>query len=130
MAVIYLRHDKHGTKVACSDGEAAADCANGWQRFSLDEPVVEKGFPVDTPLNAFLAVEKVTDDGVTTIEQLRARYSRDAFDMLWAEGAKTPKMMSVGLHMRLIGHPARAMGLQRLLDAGVVRVIERRTRPR
>ena len=33
------------------------------------------------------------------------------------EGSKgRPKMMSVGLHMRLIGHPARAMGLQRLLD--------------
>ncbi|WP_149538392.1 allantoinase PuuE [Siccirubricoccus phaeus] len=43
-------------------------------------------------------------------------YIRDAFDMLYAEGAKTPKMMSVGLHMRLIGHPARAVGLQRLLD--------------
>jgi putative urate catabolism protein len=43
-------------------------------------------------------------------------YIRDAFDMLYAEGAKAPKMMSVGLHMRLIGHPARAVGLQRLLD--------------
>jgi peptidoglycan/xylan/chitin deacetylase (PgdA/CDA1 family) len=47
-------------------------------------------------------------------------YIRDAFDMLYAEGAQrgggSPKMMSVGLHMRLIGHPARAMGLQRLLD--------------
>ncbi len=43
-------------------------------------------------------------------------FVRDAFDMLYAEGAKTPKMMSVGLHMRLIGHPARAAGLQRLLD--------------
>ena len=30
--------------------------------------------------------------------------------------ARQPKMMSVGLHMRLIGHPARAAGLQRLLD--------------
>ena len=36
--------------------------------------------------------------------------------MLYAEGARCPKMMSVGLHMRLIGHPARAAGLQRLLD--------------
>jgi peptidoglycan/xylan/chitin deacetylase (PgdA/CDA1 family) len=36
--------------------------------------------------------------------------------MLYAEGEKHPKMMSVGLHMRLIGHPARAVGLQRLLD--------------
>jgi peptidoglycan/xylan/chitin deacetylase (PgdA/CDA1 family) len=44
-------------------------------------------------------------------------FVRDAFDMLYEEGAKgRPKMMSVGLHMRLIGHPARAMGLQRLLD--------------
>jgi len=43
-------------------------------------------------------------------------FIRDAFDMLYAEGAKAPKMMSVGLHMRLIGHPARAVGLQRLLD--------------
>jgi putative urate catabolism protein len=43
-------------------------------------------------------------------------FVRDAFDMLRQEGATHPKMMSVGLHMRLIGHPARAAGLQRLLD--------------
>ena len=44
-------------------------------------------------------------------------FVRDAFDMLYDEGVKgRPKMMSVGLHMRLIGHPARAVGLARLLD--------------
>ena len=43
-------------------------------------------------------------------------FVRDAFDVLYAEGATQPRMMSVGLHMRLIGHPARAAGLQRLLD--------------
>ena len=43
-------------------------------------------------------------------------FIRDAFDMLYREGAEHPKMMSVGLHMRLIGHPARAVGLERLLD--------------
>lgn len=44
-------------------------------------------------------------------------FIRDAFDMLYDEGRRgAPKMMSVGLHMRLIGHPARAAGLQRLLD--------------
>lgn len=43
-------------------------------------------------------------------------FIRDAFDMLYDEGAKQPKMMSVGLHPRLIGHPARAMGLKRFLD--------------
>jgi allantoinase len=43
-------------------------------------------------------------------------FVRDAFDMLYREGARQPKMMSVGLHQRLIGHPARAVGLERLLD--------------
>jgi peptidoglycan/xylan/chitin deacetylase (PgdA/CDA1 family) len=43
-------------------------------------------------------------------------YLRDTFDMLYAEGATAPKMMSVGLHLRIIGHPGRAAGLQRFLD--------------
>jgi peptidoglycan/xylan/chitin deacetylase (PgdA/CDA1 family) len=43
-------------------------------------------------------------------------FHKDAFDMLYREGRTQPKMMSVGLHMRLIGHPARAAGLERLLD--------------
>ncbi len=43
-------------------------------------------------------------------------FVRDAFDMLYKEGARQPKMMSVGVHPRLIGHPARAAGLERLLD--------------
>ncbi len=43
-------------------------------------------------------------------------FLRDQFDMLYAEGATQPKMMSCGLHMRVIGHPARAMGLARFLD--------------
>ena len=43
-------------------------------------------------------------------------YCRDAFDLLYQEGRTQPKMMSIGLHMRIIGHPARAAGLQRLLD--------------
>ena len=43
-------------------------------------------------------------------------FHRDAFDVLYAEGKSRPTMMSVGLHMRVIGHPARAAGLQRFLD--------------
>jgi allantoinase len=43
-------------------------------------------------------------------------YMRDAFDVLYQEGGTTPKMMSVGLHTRLIGHPGRFAGLQRFLD--------------
>lgn len=42
-------------------------------------------------------------------------FIKDGFDMLYQEGATAPKMMSVGLHMRIMGHPARAAGLARLL---------------
>ena len=40
----------------------------------------------------------------------------DAFDLLYAEGAQSPKMMSVGLHCRLAGRPSRAATLARFLD--------------
>jgi len=43
-------------------------------------------------------------------------YLRDSFDMLYEEGAVAPKMMSVGLHLRLAGHPGRAVGFARFLD--------------
>lgn len=43
-------------------------------------------------------------------------YLRDSFDMLYEEGAIAPKMMSVGLHLRLAGHPGRAVGFARFLD--------------
>ena len=45
-----------------------------------------------------------------------ATWHIDAFDFHRAEGARSPNMMSVGLHARLIGHPARAAGLARFLD--------------
>ena len=40
------------------------------------------------------------------------QFCKDGFDVLYREGRTRPKMMSVGLHMRLIGHPARAAGLE------------------
>ena len=43
-------------------------------------------------------------------------YLRDAFDVLYEEGAHQPKMMSVGLHCRLVGRPGRAAALTRFLD--------------
>ena len=45
-----------------------------------------------------------------------SRYCIDAFDQLWNEGAETPKMMSVGLHLRIIGRPARIGSLEQLLS--------------
>ena len=44
-------------------------------------------------------------------------YLRDAFDVLYAEGvAGAPKMLSIGLHCRLVGRPARIAALERFLD--------------
>lgn len=43
-------------------------------------------------------------------------YLRDAFDVLYAEGADRPKMLSIGLHCRLAGRPGRFAALQRFLD--------------
>ena len=43
-------------------------------------------------------------------------YLKDTFDTLYDEGAEAPKMMSVGLHCRLIGRPGRIQALHRFLD--------------
>ena len=43
-------------------------------------------------------------------------YLRDAFDVLYAEGEEAPKMLSVGMHCRLLGRPGRMRALQRFLD--------------
>ena len=43
-------------------------------------------------------------------------YLKDGFDLLYAEGDSAPKMMTVGLHCRLVGRPGRAAGLTRFLD--------------
>ena len=43
-------------------------------------------------------------------------YLKDAFDVLYREGAEHPKFMTVSLHNRLSGHPARSQGIERFLD--------------
>jgi peptidoglycan/xylan/chitin deacetylase (PgdA/CDA1 family) len=45
-----------------------------------------------------------------------SRYCTDAFDQLYAEGSGAPRMLSVGLHLRIIGRPARIAGLERFLQ--------------
>ncbi|MBP2313727.1 allantoinase PuuE [Azospirillum soli] len=56
-----------------------------------------------------------TNQGFNTGEQFFT-YLKDSFDVLYAEGADQPKMMSVGLHCRLVGRPGRAAALARFLD--------------
>ncbi|MGI9278774.1 MAG: allantoinase PuuE [Endozoicomonas sp.] len=56
-----------------------------------------------------------TAQGFNSGEQFFS-YLKDAFDVLYEEGAEQPKMMSVGLHCRLVGRPGRAAALMRFLD--------------
>ncbi|GHC89897.1 hypothetical protein GCM10007320_37990 [Pseudorhodoferax aquiterrae] len=44
-----------------------------------------------------------------------AEYCCDAFDWLWKEGARAPRMLSIGLHLRMIGRPARMQALELIL---------------
>jgi len=45
-----------------------------------------------------------------------ARYMIDTFDLMYAEGETQPKLMSIGLHDRLVGRPGKAVGLIRFLE--------------
>jgi len=56
-----------------------------------------------------------TAQGFNSGDQFFA-YLRDAFDVLYEEGERAPKMMSVGLHCRLVGRPGRFAALRRFLD--------------
>jgi OHCU decarboxylase len=57
----------------------------------------------------------VTAQGFNSGEQFYA-YLKDSFDTLYAEGDVAPKMLSVGLHCRLVGRPGRALSLMRFID--------------
>ena len=79
------------------------------QTRSLDHLVVP--YSLDTNDMRF-----ASPGGFPSGEQFFA-HLRDAFDVLYAEGvAGAPRMLSVGLHCRLVGRPARTAALQRFLD--------------
>jgi peptidoglycan/xylan/chitin deacetylase (PgdA/CDA1 family) len=45
-----------------------------------------------------------------------ATYVTDAFDWLWREGERAPKLLSIGLHLRIVGRPGRIGALERILE--------------
>jgi allantoinase len=53
--------------------------------------------------------------GFNTGEQFFT-YLKDSFDVLYAEGEESPKMLSIGMHCRLLGRPGKFRALQRFLD--------------
>lgn len=64
---------------------------------------------VTNNMHFHLAMQRFTTGGQF------AEYVIDASDQLWAEGAETPRMLSVGLQLRIIGRPGRIGGLERVL---------------
>ena len=56
-----------------------------------------------------------TNQGFNSGDQFYS-YLKDSFDVLYEEGKTNPKMMSVGLHCRLIGRPGRIQSLKKFLD--------------
>ena len=66
MAVIYLDHPKHGSKVACSEIEAATDEKNGWARRQVAALLQSS----QAPVNALIRTEPDADE----LASLRMRW--------------------------------------------------------
>ncbi|TXR53481.1 allantoinase PuuE [Reinekea thalattae] len=56
-----------------------------------------------------------TPQGFNSGEQFY-QYLKDAFDELYREGEQSPKMLSIGLHCRIVGRPARLAALRRFIE--------------
>ena len=83
--------------------------------FFLDKPDGKKHLIIPYTLDAN-DMRFATPQGFNTGEHFY-QYLKDSFDCLYEEGkAGAPKMMSVGLHCRLIGRPGRALGLAKFID--------------
>jgi putative urate catabolism protein len=91
------------------DSDSYADDLPYWERVG-DRPHLVIPYTLDNNDMKFGVLNGFSDgDGFFT-------YLKDAFDVLYAEGADVPKMMSIGLHCRLVGRPGRAAALARFLD--------------
>ncbi|MSX08365.1 MAG: allantoinase PuuE [Actinobacteria bacterium] len=96
------------------DSDSYADDLPYWEKVPRDAGVVDHlvvPYTLDTNDMRF-----ASPGGFSTGDEFYA-HLRDAFDVLYAEGASgSPKMLSVGLHCRLVGRPARMAALERFLD--------------
>ncbi len=91
------------------DSDSYADDLPYWDT-SQPKPHLIIPYSLETNDMKFVAAQ-----GFNSGEQFFT-YLRDAFDTLYAEGERSPKMMSIGLHCRIIGKPARIASLVRFLD--------------
>lgn len=91
------------------DSDSYADDLPYWEEVD-GKPLLIVPYTLDTNDMRFVQAQ-----GFHTGEQFFT-YLKDAFDVLYAEGEATPRMLSIGLHCRLVGRPARIAGLARFLD--------------
>ncbi|MBK20055.1 MAG: allantoinase PuuE [Rhodospirillaceae bacterium] len=91
------------------DADSYADDLPYWD-LSYDKPHLVVPYTLDANDMRF-----ATNQGFNSGDQFFS-YLRDTFDCLYAEGEEAPKMMSIGLHCRLVGRPGRFLALQRFLD--------------
>ena len=99
------------------DADSYADDLPYWERIATREgakPHLVVPYTLDTNDMRF-----ATAQGFNSGDQFYT-YLRDAFDVLYAEGdpggLDAPKMLSLGLHCRIAGRPARFAALSRFLD--------------
>jgi putative urate catabolism protein len=91
------------------DADSYADDLPYWEMVG-DKPVLIVPYTLDANDMRF-----ATAQGFNSGDQFFG-YLKDSFDVLYAEGKTAPKMMSIGLHARLVGRPGRAAALARFLD--------------
>ena len=92
------------------DADSYADDLPYWVETPAGDPHLVVPYTLDTNDMRFASPQ-----GFNSGEQFFA-YLRDAFDVLYAEGEATPKMLSIGLHCRLIGRPGRTASLEKFID--------------
>ena len=92
------------------DSDSYADDLPYWVEGLNDNPHLVIPYTLDANDMRF-----ATNQGFNSGDQFFT-YLKDAFDTLYAEGETAPKMMSIGLHCRLVGRPGRAAALTRFLD--------------
>lgn len=78
--------------------------------YHYQKPLLMVPYTLDTNDMRFASVQ-----GFNTGDDFYA-YIKDAFDVLYAEGNESPKMLSIGLHCRIIGRPGRVKALERFID--------------
>ena len=91
------------------DADSYADDLPYWVN-DYDEPYLIVPYTLDANDMRF-----ATNQGFNCGDQFFT-YLKDSFDVLYEEGESAPKMMSIGLHCRLVGRPGRAAALARFLD--------------